>query len=82
MKRFKVTARVEFVVEDTNEFNARRQATASILKYILNDPNHADYNAEYPTLPLPHFVAGEVEIRDEDGKVLLKFLSDDENPQE
>jgi hypothetical protein len=82
MKRFTVTAKVKFQVDDTNEFTAKRQATAAILKYILNDPAHADYNEEYPTLPQPYFLAGDTEIQDEDGKVLIEFFVDTEDEED
>ena len=82
MKRFTVTAKVKFQVDDTNEFTAKRQATAAILKYILNDPTHADYNAEYPTLPQPYFLPGDAQIEDEDGKVLIEFFVDTEDEED
>lgn len=72
MKKFIATAKIEFEIEDENEFVAERQATACVLKYILNQPlDH--YDDEYPYLAKPGFVVGSVEISDEQGKVLNSY---------
>lgn len=81
MKKYTVTAKVKFDIEDLNEFVAQRQATALVLKYILNTPD-ANYDDEYPSLTQPYFAAGDIQIQDEDGKVLVKFAVESEEDEE
>jgi len=82
MEKFTVVAQVRFEIEDLDEFVAQRQATACVLKYILNDPIADEYKAEYPVLPTPEFIAGEVSILDKDGKVVAGFDPNDKSEEE
>ena len=82
MEKFTVIAQVRFEIEDQDEFVAQRQATACVLKYILNDPNASNYDAEYPVLPTPEFIAGEVSILDQSGKVVAGFDPNEKSEEE
>jgi hypothetical protein len=82
MEKFTVVAQVRFEIEDLDEFVAQRQATACVLKYILNDPIADEYSAEYPVLATPYFIAGEVSILDKDGKVVAGFDPNDKSEDE
>ena len=82
MEKFTVVAQVRFEIEDLDEFVAQRQATACVLKYILNDPIADEYSAEYPVLATPYFIADEVSILDKDGKVVAGFNPNDKSEDE
>jgi hypothetical protein len=85
MEKFTVIAQVRFEIEDLDEFVAQRQATACVMKYITKNPVASEYDAEYPALPTPYFIADEVSILDKDGKVVIAFDpnegSEEETPE-